>query len=232
VFVLSDLDIGMNDWMVPRLRWDDGYRPDRGKVLGEDELRRIERFHRYLDTDGDGIAARTLPGVDPKGAFFTRGSGHNRYGGYTEDAGEYSDVMQRLARKIDGAAPHLPAPGIRKTAGASIGIVSVGGCHRAVLEALERLAAQGVYADYMRVRSFPFTPTVAGFLRDYERIFVIEQNRDGQLASLLALETGFPVSRMERSGTFGGMPLSARDVVEDILSALGVAAAEPSAVTA
>jgi 2-oxoglutarate/2-oxoacid ferredoxin oxidoreductase subunit alpha len=232
VFVLSDLDIGMNDWMVPRFRWDDGYRPDRGKVLGEDELRHIERFHRYLDTDGDGIAARTLPGVDPKGAFFTRGSGHNRYGGYTEDAAEYSDVMQRLARKIDGAAPHLPAPEIRKTAGASIGIVSVGGCHRAVLEGLERLAAQGVYADYMRVRSFPFTPAVAGFLRDYERIFVIEQNRDGQLASLLALETGFPISRMERGGTFGGMPLSARDVVEDILAALGVAAAEPSAVTA
>lgn len=221
VFVLSDLDIGMNDWMVPRLKWDDAYRPDRGKVLGVDELERLERFSRYLDVDGDGVAARTLPGVHPKGAFFTRGSGHNRFGGYTEDAAEYADVMLRLGRKMESAVSHLPAPEIRTVPGASVGIVSFGGCHRAVLEAMETLDARGVPADYMRVRAFPFSADVSAFLREHERIFVVEQNRDGQLASLLAIETGFPRPRLEQVGTFGGLPLSARDVVGAVLEALG-----------
>ena len=221
VFVLSDLDIGMNDWMVPRLKWDDGYRPDRGKVLGADELERLERFSRYLDVDGDGVAARTLPGVHPRGAFFTRGSGHNKFGGYTEDAAEYADVMLRLGRKMETAIDHLPAPEIRTVAGAAIGIVSLGGCHRAVLEAMETLDARGVPADYMRVRAFPFSADVSAFLREHERIFVVEQNRDGQLASLLAIETGFPRPRLEPVGTFGGLPLSARDVVDGVLEALG-----------
>src|SRR5690606_3920277 len=143
VFVLSDLDIGMNDWLVPRLRWDDSYRPDRGKVLGAEELERIERFYRYLDVDGDGIAARTLPGVHPKGSFFTRGSGHNKLGGYTEDAAEYVEVMERLARKIDSAAMYVPQPEVRTTRGATIGLVAAGGCNRAVLESLDLLADRG-----------------------------------------------------------------------------------------
>lgn len=224
VFVLSDLDIGMNDWVVPRLKWDDSYRPDRGKVLGADELGRIEKFFRYLDVDGDGVTARTLPGVHSKGAFFTRGSGHNKFGGYTEDAGEYADVMLRLARKMGTATQALPKPEIRTLPGATIGIVSVGGCHRAVLEAVERLGEKGITADYMRVRSFPFVPEVRGFLHSYHRVFVVEQNRDGQLASLLAIETGVPRSRLEPVGTFGGMPLSARDVVDAIVTAVGVPA--------
>ncbi len=223
VFVLSDLDIGMNDWMVPRLKWDDSYRPDRGKVLGAEELERLERFHRYLDVDGDGVAARTLPGVHPKGAFFTRGSGHNRFGGYTEDSAEYADVMLRLSRKMESAVTHLPAPEIRTVPGASVGIVTVGGCHRAVLEAIEKLDARGVAVDYMRVRAFPFNADISAFLREHERVFVVEQNRDGQLASLLALETGFPRTRLEQVGTFGGMPLSAQDVVGGVLEALGTA---------
>jgi 2-oxoglutarate ferredoxin oxidoreductase subunit alpha len=221
VFVLSDLDIGMNDWMVPRLRWDDAYRPDRGKLLGAEELERLARFHRYLDVDGDGIAARTLPGVHPRGAFFTRGSGHDRYGGYTEDAAAYSDVMARLARKIDGAAARVPAPEIRLTPGATVGIVSVGGCHRAVLEARERLAEHGVPTDYLRVRGFPFAPEVEAFLRAHERVFVVEQNRDGQLASLLCLETGHPRRALERIESYGGLPLSAQEVVEGVTAALG-----------
>jgi 2-oxoglutarate ferredoxin oxidoreductase subunit alpha len=222
VFVLSDLDIGMNDWVVPRLKWDDSYRPDRGKVLGSDELARIEKFFRYLDVDNDGVAARTLPGVHSKGAFFTRGSGHNKLGGYTEDSGEYVDVMQRLARKMITATNALPKPEIRKQPGATIGIVSVGGCHRAVMEAVERLGERGITADYMRVRGFPFVPEVRAFLHSYDRVFVVEQNRDGQLASLLAIETGFPRAHLEQVGTFGGMPLSARDVVDPIIAA-GVA---------
>jgi 2-oxoglutarate ferredoxin oxidoreductase subunit alpha len=221
VFVLSDLDIGMNDWMVPRLEWDDAYVPDRGKVLRAEELEEIGRFHRYLAVDGDGVAARTLPGVHPKGAFFTRGSGHNRFGGYTEDAEDYSEVMLRLDRKLDNAAAYLPAPEIRTSLGATIGLVSVGGCHRAVLEGIERLAEQGIRADYLRVRGFPFTPEVTAFLQAHEEIFVIEQNRDGQLAALLSLETGFPRHALRRVGTFGGTPLSARDVVKGVLEALG-----------
>jgi 2-oxoglutarate ferredoxin oxidoreductase subunit alpha len=226
VFVLSDLDIGMNDWMVPRLRWDDAYRPDRGKVLTAEQLEGMAKFSRYLDVDGDGIAARTLPGVHPKGAFFTRGSGHNKFGGYTEDAGEYAEVMARLARKIDGAATHVPAPQVHAVPGASIGIVSIGGCHRAVLEAVERLEARGVAAGYLRVRGFPFAPAVAEFLAGHDRIFVVEQNRDGQLGHLLSLETGVPRRALEQVGTWGGMPLSARDVVEQVLAALGMAAEE------
>jgi 2-oxoglutarate ferredoxin oxidoreductase subunit alpha len=224
VFVLSDLDIGMNDWMIPRLRWDDSYRPDRGKVLTADQLEGMAKFSRYTDADGDGIAARTVPGVHPRGAFFTRGSGHNKNGAYTEDAAEYAEVMVRLARKIDSVAAHVPAPEVRTVPGASIGIVSIGGCHRAVLEAVERLAERGVAADYLRVRSFPFAPAVAEFLAAHDRIFVVEQNRDGQLGHLLSLETGVPRRALEPVGTFGGMPLSARDVVEQMLAALGIAA--------
>jgi 2-oxoglutarate ferredoxin oxidoreductase subunit alpha len=221
VFVLSDLDIGMNDWMVPRLRWDDSYRPDRGKVLGAEELEQMKKFHRYLDVDGDGVAARTIPGVHPKGAFFTRGSGHNKLGGYTEDATEYSDVMKRLTKKLETAVRHLPEPEIRNTDGATAAIVSVGGCHRAVLEAIARLAERGIPVDYLRVRGFPFTPEIGEFVEAHERVFVVEQNRDGQLASLLSMETGLPRERLEHVGTFGGLPLSARDVVEGVLTALG-----------
>ncbi|MDH4066116.1 MAG: 2-oxoacid:acceptor oxidoreductase family protein, partial [Acidobacteriota bacterium] len=114
VFVLSDLDIGMNDWMVPKLTWDDAYRPDRGKVLSAAELEQVKTFSRYLDVDGDGIPQRTLPGVHPKGAYFTRGSGHNRLGAYTEDADEYQEVLDRVARKVQGAAKAVPAPFTRK----------------------------------------------------------------------------------------------------------------------
>ena len=117
VFVLSDLDIGMNDWMVPKLTWDDSYRPDRGKVLSAEELEEVKSFSRYLDVDGDGIPYRTLPGVHPKGAYFTRGSGHNRYGAYTEDGDEYVDVLDRIDRKIQRAARSVPAPIVRTDAG-------------------------------------------------------------------------------------------------------------------
>ncbi len=220
VFVLSDLDIGMNDWLVPRLEWDDAYVPDRGKVLDAAERESLSRYYRYLDADGDGIPARTLPGAHPKGAYFTRGSGHDKFGGYTEDPVDYAEVMQRLERKITSAASRLPAPEIRTSPGAMIGLVSLGGCHRAVLEAIDRLAALGIHADYLRVRAFPFTPEVGAFLQAHDEIFVVEQNRDGQLASLLSLETGYPRSALRRIGTFGGTPLSARDVVDELIAAL------------
>src|SRR5438093_2049010 len=127
VFVVSDLDIGMNDWMVKRLKWDDDYRPDRGKVLGAEELASIQRFSRYLDVDGDGIAARSLPGVHPKGAYFVRGSGHDKHGAYTEESDAYQEVVDRLARKFAGAADAVPTPEFNMQGNAQVGIVAVGG---------------------------------------------------------------------------------------------------------
>ena len=190
VFVLSDLDIGMNDWMVPKLTWDDSYRPDRGKVLSAEELEQAKSFSRYLDVDGDGIPYRTLPGVHPKGAYFTRGSGHNRYGAYTEDADEYVDVLDRIDRKIQRAARFVPAPIVRTTPGRKLGLLTVGGCHAACIEALDLLAREGIALDYMRVRGFPFGDEVRKFLDAHDVTFVVEQNRDAQLRSLLMLETG------------------------------------------
>src|SRR5438093_9977707 len=138
VFLVTDLDIGMNDWMCRRLKWDDRYRPDRGKVLGAAELAEVKKFARYADTGG-GIPARSLPGVHPKGAYFTRGSGHTSQATYTEDADEYREVMERLARKLATAAEAVPPPEIDAQDGATLGIISLGGCHAAVREALHRL---------------------------------------------------------------------------------------------
>ena len=221
VFVVSDLDIGMNDWMIPRLRWDDRYEPDRGKVLSAEELEGLAtRFSRYLDTDGDGIAPRTLPGVHAKGAYFTRGSGHDKHAAYTEDAAEYQEVVDRLARKLDGAAQAVPEPEIRRAGNADIGIISIGGCHAAVVEAIDRLRDQGIRADYMRVRGFPFGRAVREFIDAHERCFVVEQNRDAQLRSLLAIETGVARDRMTPLLDYGGLPLTAERVVRGVVGQL------------
>ena len=219
VFVVSDLDIGMNDWVVPRLHWDDAYRPDRGKVLGAEELENIEQFHRYLDPDGDGIPYRTLPGVHPKGAYFTRGSGHDQHGRYTEDEEGYTEVMERIGRKIEGSATQLPEPVVRKAPGretASLGLVALGSVDRAIVEAQEILAELGIGADYLRVRGFPFHPSVRDFLDSHERVFVVEQNRDAQVRGLLIMEVPFPSERLESVRRYGGLPLSATDVVEQL----------------
>jgi 2-oxoglutarate ferredoxin oxidoreductase subunit alpha len=218
VFILSDLDIGMNDWVCPRLRWDDSYRPNRGRVLTAAELEAMPKFFRYSPEDSDHVAARTLPGVHSKGAFFTRGSGHNKLGGYTEIPDEYQEVMDRLARKHKASAKAVPAPIIRRQADATFAIVTVGGCDLAVREAIETLAERGIIADYMRVRAFPFDDTVEAFLRSYDRIYVVEQNRDAQLKTLLTMETGVQgVQEKLRSVlVYGGFPLSARHVLDGV----------------
>ena len=229
VFLVSDLDIGMNDWMCRTLEWDDNYRPDRGKVLDAAALEKLQRFSRYLDVDGDGITWRTLPGVSGKGAYFTRGSGHDKHGTYTEDADPYQEVLDRIARKIAGAAKAVPAPEIHaRGAGATIGLVSIGSCHAAVLEAVDLLRARGLAVDYMRIRGFPFDEPVTRFLRAHERIFVIEQNRDAQLRSLLAIETGMPRDAMTPVLDYGGSPLAARVVVDAISRAVGLVPAGAS----
>jgi 2-oxoglutarate ferredoxin oxidoreductase subunit alpha len=224
VFVLSDLDIGMNDWIIPKLTWDDSYRPDRGKVLSAAELDEVQTFYRYLDPDGDGIPYRTLPGVHPKGAYFTRGSGHNRFGVYTEDGDEYVEVMDRIDRKIQNAARAVPAPVVRTATGAKLGIVTIGGCHWACIEALDLLAKEGLALDYLRVRGFPFGDEVTRFLEAHDVNFVVEQNRDGQLRSLLMLETGIPVEKLESVRYYGGFPMSAHHVISAVKARLEKAA--------
>jgi 2-oxoglutarate ferredoxin oxidoreductase subunit alpha len=216
VFLLSDLDIGMNDWMIPRLEWDDSYRPDRGKVLSAAEVEALGKFSRYLDVDGDGIPYRTLPGTHPKGAYFTRGSGHDKHGRYTEDSGAYLEVVDRLARKVQSAAEHLPAPEIFGSGDASVGIIAVGGVHWAVLEARDELAAEGVDTDYLRVRGFPFRRAVHDFVAAHDTVFVVEQNRDAQLRTLLCNETGCAESDLTSVRYYGGQPMSKGHVLEGI----------------
>ena len=221
VFMLSDLDIGMNDWVVPRLRWDDSYRPDRGRVMDAEELQQISKFLRYSNEDENYVAARTLPGVDPKAAYFTRGSGHAKTGAYTEIPDEYQEVVDRLARKHKASAKFVPAPLVIKRAGARIGIVTLGGCDLAVREGVELLAERGIEADFMRVRGFPFDDEVEAFLEDHDVNFVVEQNRDAQLKSLLTLETGIAKEKLRSVLVYGGFPLSAKHVVEGITSQMG-----------
>jgi len=227
VIVMLDLDIGMNDWMCEELEWDDSYRPDRGKVLNAEELEEAENFYRYLDPDGDGIPYRTYPGVHPKGAYFVRGSGHNKYGKYTEESDEYQEVVDRLCRKWETAAKIVPEPAIRKSGKPTdLGIVSVGSCDYAVTEAIEQLAERGIHLNYLRVKAFPFGKAVEEFLDQHERIFVVEQNRDAQLKSLLTLETDYPKSNMVSVLNYSGLPIDCRCIVEAVeqAAAKGVAA--------
>ena len=221
VFVMSDLDIGMNDWMCKDLAWDDAYRPDRGKVLTREEIEALPKFHRYLDKDDDGIPYRTLPGVSAKGAYFTRGSGHNQYGGYTEDSAEYQVVLDRLTRKFKRAKTLVPPPVIEATGTSDIALVSVGSSRGAVTEARDILAKRGIAIDYMRIKAFPFTKEVEAFIASHEKIFVVEQNRDAQLKSLLTLETDVPKSKLHSILHYSGLPMTSKEIVEAVLAELG-----------
>jgi 2-oxoglutarate ferredoxin oxidoreductase subunit alpha len=215
----------MNDWMCPVLKWDESYQPDRGKVLSKEQIVQLEKFQRFVDKDGDGIAARTLPGVHPKGAFFTRGSGHNQYGGYTEDAAEYQLVLDRLKRKHDTAKGLVPKAVITGRTGAhdaghDIGIVSIGSCDGAINEALDILKRRGIHLDYMRVRGFPFGAEVEEFLAAHSLLFVVEQNRDAQFRSLLTLETAVEKAKLRSILHYSGLPISSVCIVEGVVTEL------------
>ncbi len=226
VIVLSDLDIGMNDWMIPDLKWDDGYRPDRGKVLTAEDLEKLESFHRYLDVDADAIPYRTFPGEHPKGAYFTRGSGHNKYGAYTEDADEYQEVVDRLRRKWETAKSYVPGPVVHYSEKHKVGIVTVGSCHDAVVEARHKLSENGIGVNYLRIKAFPFTDEVQKFLDAHDRIYVVEQNRDAQLKGLLLLETAVEQRKLNSLLYYDGLPITANGIIESISEdmAKGVAA--------
>ena len=202
--------------MTPKLKWDDAYVPDRGKVLTAEQLEKMNKFFRYLPEEGTAIPARTLPGVHSKGAFFTRGSGHNKFGGYTEVPDEYQEVMDRLLLKHKEAALYVPAPVIEKRAGAKVGMITIGGCDPAVREALDILEEMGRPMDYMRIKAFPFTAEVEAFLADHDYCYVVEQNRDAQLCSLLTLETPVPKDKIRPILVYSGFPLSAKNVLDVI----------------
>ncbi len=217
VMVLSDLDIGMNDWMVPEFEFDEKQIPDRGKVLSAEELEEMESFHRYLDVDGDGIPYRSLPGVHPKGSYFTRGSGHTKYGAYTEESSEYKDVVDRLLLKWETARSLVPEPEIEFSKFNKAAILSFGSSHGACQEARDRLAAQNIALNYCRVKSFPFSASIKEFIQQHDVVYVVEQNRDAQLRALLILDSDADPSTLVSLLHYDGMPLNAGFVVRKVL---------------
>jgi len=215
--VLSDLDIGMNDWMVPEFDFDEKRIPDRGKVLTAEDLDKMDKFYRYLDVDGDGITYRTLPGTHPKGSFFTRGSGHTKYGSYTEDADEYQDVMDRLLLKWETARTLVPAAEIEYSKFNRAAILSVGSSHAACEEALDRLSKQKVSLNYCRVRAFPFSDSIKEFIDKHDVVYVVEQNRDAQLRTLLILDSQVDPAKLVPVLHYNGIPLNPGFVVDRVL---------------
>ncbi len=217
VIVMSDLDIGMNDWMVPDFEFDENVVRDRGKVLSAEQLEEMEKFYRYMDVDGDGIPYRTLPGVHPKGSYFTRGSGHTRHGAYTEDSAAYQDVVDRLLVKWETARQTLPEAEFEVSRFNKAGLLTIGSGDGACVEARDRLAAQKINLDYCRVRAFPFSDAVKEFIDQHEVVYVVEQNRDAQLRSLLLLDAGVDPAKLVPLLHYNGMPLNAGFVVDRVL---------------
>ena len=218
VFILSDLDLGMNNWMSDPFVYPETPL-DRGKVLTAEDLTRLGGFARYKDVDGDGIGYRTLPGTDhPKAAYFTRGSGHNESAGYTEKPDEYVAVMERLKRKFETAAKLVPVPVVEKSVGARVGIIAYGTSHFAIVESLDQLKKEHDFdADYLRVRAYPFTEAVHDFVAAHDRIYVVEQDRDGQLASLLKLDLAADQATKLRSILhYNGLPIDAESVTSEL----------------
>ncbi|MDA1064479.1 MAG: 2-oxoacid:acceptor oxidoreductase subunit alpha, partial [Proteobacteria bacterium] len=200
----------------PDFEFDESKIPDRGKVLSADELENMEKFYRYQDVDGDGIAARSLPGVHAKGSYFTRGSGHTRYGAYTEDSAAYQDVMDRLLVKWETARNILPAAEIEYSKFNKTGILTIGSGHGACREARDRLSAENINLNYCRVRAFPFSDAVREFIAQHEVVYVVEQNRDAQLRSMLLLDIDADPAKLVSLLHYNGMPINAGFVVTRI----------------
>ena len=218
VFVMLDLDIGMQDWLTAPFAWDDARRMDRGKVMTAAELEAGRDFGRYLDVDGDGIPFRTYPGTHPtRGSYFTRGTTKDRYARYTEEGPAYVDNMQRLLRKFETAKELVPAPVIRKAAKPTrSAVVWFGSTSAAMAESLAALELDGIHLDQMRILSFPFADAVAEFIGAHERVFVIEQNRDAQMKSLLVNECGIDPSKLISVLHYDGTPVTARFITREI----------------
>jgi 2-oxoglutarate ferredoxin oxidoreductase subunit alpha len=224
VFVLTDLDLGMNNWMSDPFQYPD--KPlDRGKVLTAEDLKRLGGFARYRDVDGDAIGWRTLPGTDhPKAAYFTRGSGHNDAAGYTELPHEYVEVMERLLRKFENSRKHLPAPVAVKNGTSKIGFLAYGSTDFALRESLDQIKNEyKADVDYMRIRAFPFAHEIHDFVASHERVYVVEQDRDAQLASLLKLDLpADQVVKLRSILYYNGLPMDARSITDEFATKEGL----------
>ncbi len=223
VFVMSDLDLGMNNWMARPFAYPE--KPlDRGKVLSEDDLKRLGGFARYKDIDGDGIPYRTLPGNShPAAAYFTRGSGHNEKAQYSERADDYVRNMDRLAKKFETARTFVPGP-VQEISGKSkLGIIAYGTSHWAVTESLDQLRREhNLEADYLRLRGYPFHPNVHEFIRSHERVYLVEQNRDAQMLKLLKLDAApEQIVKLRSLLHYNGLPIDARSVTDEIIAQEG-----------
>jgi 2-oxoglutarate ferredoxin oxidoreductase subunit alpha len=224
VFVLTDLDLGMNNWMSDPFAYPE--KPlDRGKVLTAADLERLGGFARYRDVDGDAIGWRTLPGtLHPKAAYFTRGSGHNDAAGYTEKPEEYQAIMDRLLRKFENARKAVPAPGVVKNGTSKVGFIAYGTTDFALGESLDQIKKEhGASVDYLRIRAYPFAHEIHDFVASHERVYVVEQDRDAQLASLLKLDLpAEQVTKLRSILHYNGLPLDARTVTEEFIAKEGL----------
>jgi 2-oxoglutarate ferredoxin oxidoreductase subunit alpha len=224
VFVLSDLDLGMNNWMSEPFVYPD--KPlDRGKVLTKEDLEKLGGFARYRDVDGDAIGWRTLPGTDhPKAAYFTRGSGHNDAAGYTEKPNEYQEVMDRLLRKFESARKLVPGPVAVKEGTSKVGFLAYGSSDFALRESMDQIKKEyGKDVDYMRIRAYPFAHEIHDFVAAHERVYVVEQDRDAQLASLLKLDLPAEhVTRLRSILHYNGLPLDAQTIAEEFATKEGL----------
>jgi 2-oxoglutarate/2-oxoacid ferredoxin oxidoreductase subunit alpha len=218
VFVLTDLDIGMNEHLCEPLAWDDAHRYDRGKVMTRAELDAGKEFGRYLDVDGDGIPYRTYPGTHPtRGAYFTRGTTKDRYARYSEAGPDYVDNMQRLLRKFETAKSLVPKPELTAAQfPARFGAIYYGSTSFAMEEALHSLAAQGIYVNALRIRAFPFQDEIAEFVASHNKVFVVEQNRDAQLKTLLVNDAGVNPASLVPILHFDGTPITARFIADAV----------------
>jgi 2-oxoglutarate ferredoxin oxidoreductase subunit alpha len=229
VFLMTDLDIGMNDRLCAPFAWDDTKRMDRGKVMTAAELEAGREFGRYLDVDGDAIPYRTYPGTHAsRGSFFTRGTSRDHYARYTEDGAAYQDNMERLLRKFETAKKYVPGP-VRQDAATQtrFGAIYYGSTAAAMEEAAEQLAARGIAVDLLRVRAFPFSDEVLDFIAAHERVFVVEQNRDAQLRTLLINEGEVNPKELIRILHYDGSPITATNITGQIAAAIGQPARTP-----
>ena len=219
VFLMSDLDLGMNNWMAAPFPYPD--KPiRRGKVLSAADLDRVKKFERYRDVDGDGIPYRTIPGTDhPLAGFFTRGSGHNEAAGYSEKPEDYKNNMDRLKRKYETARKRVPPPVIDEEQGAEIGIIAYGSSHWAVVESRDQLRKeQNIKTSYLRIQALPLSDEIRTWVKRMKRIYVVEQNRDGQMYDIVRLAVWRDCNKVRSVRHYDGMPLDARSVTDEILS--------------
>ena len=217
VFVVSDLDMGMNDWVCEKFDWDDSIAYNKGKVLNYEDLEKLESYGRYLDSDNDGICYRTYPGTHPeKGAYFTRGTSHDEYARYTEDGNVNAETLMRLMRKFRTASELVPEPLIEINGEDSCGIIFYGSSKPAVLEAKDILKTKNINVDLMQIRSFPFNLDVWEFIANHDRIYVVEQNRDSQMRTLIMAEGGISAEVLRPLVHFTGDPIEAAYIVNKV----------------